>query len=212
MQISEKQLAANRANALKSKGPKTAEGKRNSATNSTRHGILANAVVLKGESRDRFFALLNSLNAEFNPQTPSERVFVEKMAVAHWRLLRLWAVETAGIEREVARQTGETLDENAPARAGLAMQSIADKSRHLDLMSRYEHRFDRQHYRALEGLRLLREEREVRESRHDTEVPDESEAETAADPAGAPRSHQPTENKALDETADPISTPSEPVK
>ncbi len=202
MEISDKQLAANRANALKSKGPKTAEGRRNSSLNSTRHGILANAVVLKGESRERFFALVNSFHAEFQPTTPSECALVERMAVAQWRLLRVWAVETAGIEREVACQTGPTLEENTPTRAMIAIQTLSEKSRHLDLLSRYEHRFDRQHHRAIEGLKRLREERDAREARN---------AQCAPENAGAARLHQTTENESLTKIDDPISAPSEPI-
>jgi hypothetical protein len=49
--------------------------------------------------------------------------------------------------------------ENSPTRAMLAMRSLGDNSRHSELMSRYEHRFDRQHYRALEALGRLRQAR-----------------------------------------------------
>lgn len=41
--VSERRLAANRANALKSTGPKTAAGKRQSAQNARRHGLRAAA-------------------------------------------------------------------------------------------------------------------------------------------------------------------------
>lgn len=41
----EKQIAANRRNALKSTGPRTPEGKARSRWNALKHGILAKAVV-----------------------------------------------------------------------------------------------------------------------------------------------------------------------
>lgn len=46
MPVSEKRLAANRANALKSTGPRTPEGKARSARNSLRHGLYARKVAL----------------------------------------------------------------------------------------------------------------------------------------------------------------------
>lgn len=69
----------------------------------------------------------------------------EERLAANGRLLRLWAVESAGIEHEMRRQTDSALDENPPTRAMLAVRSLGDNSRHSELMSRYEHRFDRQH-------------------------------------------------------------------
>jgi hypothetical protein len=45
----EKQSAASRANGKKSRGPLTAEGKINSALNSTVHGLLARTIVLEGD-------------------------------------------------------------------------------------------------------------------------------------------------------------------
>ena len=164
MPSSEKRIAASRANGAKSKGAITTAGKRNSSRNATRHGILATTIVLKGESRERFAELLNSLNAEFQPETATERIFIQKMAASHWRLLRLWAVETAGIEHEMRRQADSMVDEDAATRAMLAIRSLGDSSRHSELMSRYEHRLDRQNYRALEGFSRLRQARIARDS------------------------------------------------
>ena len=59
----EKQIAANRANGARSRGPKTPEGKARAARNSTRHGLLARSILREGESRDRFDHLLHLLNS-----------------------------------------------------------------------------------------------------------------------------------------------------
>jgi hypothetical protein len=52
--LSEKQLAANRANALKSTGPRTEAGKARSSRNAVRHAMLARSVLLRCESAERF--------------------------------------------------------------------------------------------------------------------------------------------------------------
>src|SRR5665213_2086280 len=100
MPSSEKRIAANRANAKRSTGPTSEIGRRNSSRNSSRHHFLASAVLIPHESRERFAELLNAFTADFQPRDNTERSLVDKMAVAHWRLMRLWAVETARITHE----------------------------------------------------------------------------------------------------------------
>jgi len=162
MPLSEKKLAANRANAAKSTGPKTAEGKRNTSRNATRHGILANTILIDGESRERFAALLNSCVLQFQPETPVEHSLVERIAVAQWRQTRIWSVEAAGLNREIRQQSDAALTADPPTRTLLAFRSLAGDTRHLYLMSRYEHRYDRMQYRAIEALERMQERRIAR--------------------------------------------------
>lgn len=165
MPISEKRLAANRANAAKSTGPRTPEGKRNSSRNAARHGMLSNAVVIEGESRARFVELLTSYEEEFRPVTPTEQSLVETMVVARWRMLRVWALESAGMTYEIKKQSDAYAGENTPTRVVLAMRHLGDGygGRQHELMNRYETRFDRQFHRAAERLAQMRAERNRRE-------------------------------------------------
>jgi len=161
MALSEKKLAANRANGKKSKGPISVVGRRNSSRNGTRHGILADVVLLKGESRERFLALLNSFIAEFQPATPTEDTLVQKIAVAHWRQLRIWAMESAGTNHEMHLQSESMTTETAATRAVLAFRTLSNDTRYLEVINRYEHRFDIQYYRALEALAKFRNRKPV---------------------------------------------------
>lgn len=156
MSVSEKQLIANRANALKSTGAKTAEGKRNSSQNATRHGILSNTVVLETESRSRFQTLMEAFEQEFNPQTPTERALVENMVVARWRTLRIWALDTAGMSYEIRQHLDHNDEQDAPTRAALALSVAGDMRSQQELMSRYEARFDRQFHRSYQRLAEIR--------------------------------------------------------
>jgi hypothetical protein len=167
MPLSEKRLTANRANALKSTGPKTPGGKRNSSRNALKHGILARTVLIDNESRQRFYELLSSFTSEFQPASPDEWAMVETMAVARWRLLRLWAVEAASIIHEQRLQTGADSANiiDPPTRAMLAMRSLTDRSRHADALSRYEVRYDRQYHRAAQRLIRLRAEKNASHER-----------------------------------------------
>src|SRR6195256_5847565 len=90
---SEKQIAANRLNAQKSTGPKTPEGRAAVRLNGVTHGLNAKTLVLKGESESDFTALLDSYQAEHAPATPTEEALVVQLAMATWRLRRLYHAE-----------------------------------------------------------------------------------------------------------------------
>jgi hypothetical protein len=146
--------AASRANGARSKGPVTPAGKRNSSRNATRHGMLAQTVVLDGESQERFHELLTALTLEFRPRTPTEAALVETMAIARWRQMRIWGIQKAAFDLEMARH--QDAADSPPIRAAIVFRHLADNSRVLDLAQRYETAFDRQFSRALALLLKLR--------------------------------------------------------
>jgi len=92
---SERQIAANRANALHSTGPKTLEGKAAVRHNALRHGVLARDVVLPEEDLDAFEDLLNQVRAELSPVGRIEELLVDRIVNIMWRLGRSARMETA---------------------------------------------------------------------------------------------------------------------
>lgn len=152
MELSERKLAANRANAAKSTGPRSPMGKIISSANSRRHKILASSVVLDNESASRFAAILNSFYADYGPRDATERVLVERMAIAHWRLMRIWAVEAADLRDEQNRQAGPLLLLDAPSRTAHAIRSRSNAERHPDPIGRRESRYSREFQTAYEAL------------------------------------------------------------
>ena len=87
-----KQIEANRRNALKSTGPKTAAGKAVVRLNPLRHGLRANDTILPDEDPEAFHQLLDDLDAEWQPRTRTEQFYLEQMAVSQWKLSRVeWA-------------------------------------------------------------------------------------------------------------------------
>ena len=148
-----RKIQSARANGARSQGPVTPEGKQRSSQNGIRHGILANTVVLEGESKERFEELLRSLTAELQPRSTAETALVETMAVARWRLLRIWSLQKTAFDIEMAR---ENMPASRPQRAAVVFRKLADNSRSLDLLLRYENSFDRQFSRALSLLMKLR--------------------------------------------------------
>jgi hypothetical protein len=147
----ERQKQAARANGAKSRGPVTSEGKLASSRNATVHGILSGTIVLKGESGERFNALLADLQAELQPQTTVEITLVENMAVARWRQMRIWGIEKANMEHQMraeAEAADDIASEDTATRCALAFRTLSDESRSLELINRYEARYDRQYLRA----------------------------------------------------------------
>src|SRR5260370_92529 len=108
----EKQFEANRQNAQKSTGPKTPEGRAAVRLNGVKHGLTAETIVLKGESESDFTSLLDSLEAEHDPATPTEEALVVQLAMTTWRLRRLYHAE-AGF---YTYNTNDTLDNHGTPR------------------------------------------------------------------------------------------------
>ena len=90
---SDKQIAANQLNAQKSTGPKTPEGRAAVRLNGLKHGLTSSTLVLEGEDPAEFHELLDSIEAEHQPTTPTEVALVRRIAIATWRLLRAYRVE-----------------------------------------------------------------------------------------------------------------------
>jgi hypothetical protein len=161
----ERQKQASRANGSKSRGATSPEGKRASSRNAITHGMLSTTIVLKGESTDRFLGLLAALFEEFQPQTPFEESLIENMAVVRWRQMRVWGMEKAAMEHEMRRQaemsnsTALDRSEQAATRAAIAFRTLSDDSRSLELINRYESRYDHQYLRAHRRFLEVRDRR-----------------------------------------------------
>lgn len=99
--VSERQLAANRANAQRSTGPNTPAGAARSRWNALTHGALAKSIIPFSlepyESRQAFDDLLSVLCDELAPASAIEEMLVERIAVSYWRLARLLRAEAASI-------------------------------------------------------------------------------------------------------------------
>lgn len=144
---SERRILSSRINGAKNRGAKTPEAMRRSAANGRKHGLLARTVVLEDENLQSFRDLLSAFERDLDPQNEIECALVENMAVSRWRLLRLWAIESSTMKIEMDKHDRATKD---PAtRAALAFRTLGDESRSLDLINRYETRFDRQYGRSL---------------------------------------------------------------
>ena len=86
--ISAARLAANRANAQKSTGPTSAEGKAISSKNRLGYGFNSAMPCMNDEDPAEFERLRVELHNEHRPVTPTETILVDKMVLSHWHYLR----------------------------------------------------------------------------------------------------------------------------
>ena len=78
--LTDKQLAANRANAAQSTGPRSPEGKSRSAQNSRKHGFTASTfAVVRLEELDEVARLREDLIAVYQPVNSQELFAVERI-------------------------------------------------------------------------------------------------------------------------------------
>src|ERR1700731_4350143 len=91
--ISDKQLAANRNNAQKSTGPRTAEGRKRSSLNALRHGLTGQVTTMTPEDRAAQEKFSQALIKSLAPEGAMETQLAQRIATDSWRLNRISAVE-----------------------------------------------------------------------------------------------------------------------
>jgi len=91
----EKQIAANRANAKRRTGPSTSDGKARSRMNAWKHGLRAEKVVIVGEDAEDLQAIQRELWEEHQPEPGMESLLVERLAHYAWRMRRALVFEAA---------------------------------------------------------------------------------------------------------------------
>jgi hypothetical protein len=95
--VSERRIQANRKNALRSTGPRTARGKRTVARNAIKHGLLAREVVITAgdgeENLEEFHTLLEGLWKHYEPVGVVEEALVQMIAACWWKKARVIRAE-----------------------------------------------------------------------------------------------------------------------
>lgn len=127
--LSEKQLLANQRNALKSTGPRTAEGKAIASQNALRHGLRAEQIVILGESCDDYEQFCTELADQLSPEGALECRLTDQIAVTLWKLQRVERMES-DLFRHM--QESEQLRRRAGAKRiedGAFLPAVASKHR-----------------------------------------------------------------------------------
>ncbi len=144
--------AANRRNAAKSTGPRTAAGKAIAARNALRHGLTAKQVVLFDEAPKDFAAFHAELHAALDPADAFEEALAERIASCAWRLRRVGWIEAA-LLNNASSHVGTSAAYGTEV--GVGFSRVAPE---MAVLSRYESTLDR----ALRQAEMQLERRQAR--------------------------------------------------
>ncbi len=132
------QVAANRANAELSTGPRSEQGKAASSHNRVVHGLAGEFRVLPSEFQSEYDELLAAFRQEHRPATPTETALVEGMAQHHWLRKRALRLESSSFN---------------------AVTGQIDDEKRLALCLRYQSTHERGFHKCLNTLLKLRAEK-----------------------------------------------------
>jgi len=141
---SDARMAANRANALLSTGPRTGEGKLRSSQNAVKHGFTSRHITILPEDQPLFDDLLAHYTAELQPEGILELDFFHQLVRASWDMRRASLLESSLV-------TDNTDPLSDPAR-----------SQEAERYARYYHRAQRLYASSLRRLRELQDLRGAR--------------------------------------------------
>jgi hypothetical protein len=124
-------------------GPTTASGKQIASRNAAKHNCTSTSLIVPGEGQSEFDALLESLIAEYQPETRMQQIRVHEAARATWELQRA--------HREFDKSQVRLYNEQ-PNMCDWSPKQQAEEHR----MSRYRTRAERAYHRALHSVECLR--------------------------------------------------------
>jgi hypothetical protein len=232
MTVSDKVLAANRANARKSTGPRSKRGKNRVRMNALRHGFFAHGLLLTEEDRGEFDQLRESIIKTLSPRDPVELMLCERVVSACWRLRRLQTIEnvthhTTAAMQIVEREAPED-DQPEPVRSpddeaahlrkmedemmsapGISQISmgLAKGDDLMDRLSRYEIRLDMLIHRSMRQLQTYRKQSRSGARDESAELPLGPEDANRC----APRMHRKTQQNVRNKAASEITTCARPA-
>jgi len=174
--VSPRKIEANRQNARKGTGPKTAAGKKRVSKNAIKHGFFSKCLLVQHrdgkESQDEYDDFYAGICKYFEPVGWLEELWVEKIAVWSWRLRRLIRCETGQIDRALAQHSyelqqskadgladPESAPSNSPEMDALSDHLFLPEKEELDKLLRYEALINRQLNHAIAELERVQARR-----------------------------------------------------
>lgn len=154
---SDAQIAANRANALRSTGPTTLEGRAKSGQNARKRRRPGDLPLTLVEDEAAFATHAAAVQAAFEPQDAFEEELVRQVALHQWRLGRVQRIEAAFFDAETKRVDYARRTRYDPASLHSSSASPADIwPDRIDEVGRREAAIERALERALAMLQRYR--------------------------------------------------------
>jgi hypothetical protein len=124
----DRQIDANRSNARKSSGPRTAAGKARVAENPLKHGLVGRHVVLPYEKARKYIAFRAGIFNSLEPEGDLECLLADNIVAHAWRLRRIPMLEAAVHRRSrhdrSIQQAQEVLDEARSVETAAMLSAI----------------------------------------------------------------------------------------
>jgi len=162
---SEARLAANRANAQYSTGPRTEEGKAKVSLNAVKTGLTGRTVLLSSEEAVPYQALILEFEKALQPVGVEERALVQSILDCRWRLDRILGLEMALVTLIRNEWIARDPKYNNPVTAILTEMEIRRKHekefRNLQIQ---ENRLARRREKEMAELLRLQKERKAQEA------------------------------------------------
>ena len=147
------QINANRKNAKKSTGPRTARGKEVVSQNAVKHGLCAKKNVIRTESQEEFDLFQDEMIADLAPAGGMELMLAKRIVSLAWRLRRaenfqnlvldaLMDYEMSACSIYLRNARDEAKEGNIELLMGHVINMDFAKSRTLDLLLLYERRIE----------------------------------------------------------------------
>jgi hypothetical protein len=161
---SQKQIEANRRNAQKSKGPRTAAGKARASRNSRKH-----ALSTISHNNPLFAQRIEAIAREICPETTNSALWEQALIIGECTtvLVRMQAERIALIEQSLGITSAHVTDADAAGRAELGrpqsepasprneFESMGLAARQLDRLERYERRALSRRKQAIETFMAI---------------------------------------------------------
>jgi hypothetical protein len=160
--LTEKQLAANRANALRSTGPRSEEGRRRSSLNACRHNLTGQVTAMSEEDRIAHDAFSAAMIKAMAPEGALELQLAQRIATDSWRLNRSSAIEDNIFALGLFDHASEIDVDHPQLHAALtAARTFTREAKSIELLTLYEQRINRSIQKNLALLQQLQATRKA---------------------------------------------------
>jgi acyl transferase domain-containing protein len=162
---SEKQIDANRRNALLSTGANTEAGHNRSRMNALRHGLTGQVTTMTDEDRAAHDQFSKALMKDLAPEGAMEIQLAQRIATDSWRLNRASAIEDNLFALGQLQNAGQACPDAPQIDAALISARVfTQESKQLQLLTLYEQRLNRA---VQKNLAILQQLQVTRKAEHE---------------------------------------------